>query len=322
MTKAALIADIGGTNARFGIVDKNGVRDLHFLKCSEYASLVDAVEAYYALINIKQRPDIGVIAVAGPVLGDQVSFTNIPWSFSVSATKTALGFKAFEAMNDFKAVGLAVDGIDQKFVRQFGADTKPMHGQAIGVIGPGTGLGVASLIWAGDHYICQPGEGGNTTVPATTQREFDLFQALHTRYRHISAERVCSGKGLENLYYAIKHVDGKDHLPNLGAEEISRKAMSGECLMCAEALDLMLGFLGRVAGNLALTLNAHGGIYIAGGIPTKLGEAFYASRFLEEFQAKGRFQEYMKHIPTFVIQHDAIGLIGLENYAKRQLGVL
>ena len=142
---------------------------------------------------------------------------------------------------------------------------------------------------------------------------------MKAKYHHISGERVCSGKGLENLYNAIKVLDHKFDLPELEAPEISKKAIDGSCVVCKEALDLMLGFLGRAAGNLALTLGAQGGIYIAGGIPTKLGEYFYKSRYWEEFTHKGRMSNYNKAIPSYLIQHDAIGLLGLEQTARRFL---
>jgi glucokinase len=319
MSKTALIADIGGTNARFGLVDENGLQNLKTYRCNDFKGPVQAAEKYLADMNVTERPEIGVFTVAGPVMEDLVSFTNIPWKFKASTVKADMGFAEFEVMNDFKAVALAVPAIRPELLRKIGGGTVVPE-RAIGVIGPGTGLGVASLIWSGNRYIANPCEGGHVTMPATNQREFDIFQTLRVKYHHISAERVCSGKGLENLYNAIRALDRKFEQPDLTAEEISAAAMNGSCEICKESLDLMLAFLGRIAGNLALTLNAHGGIYIAGGIPSKLGEFFYQSRFIEEFQAKGRFRDFMEEIPAFVIQHDAIGLLGLESHAKLELG--
>lgn len=316
MTHTALIADIGGTNARFGLVDKAGVHDLVYLECRDYTGPAEAAEAYLKKIGAMQRPEIGVFAVAGPAEDDLIGFTSIPWAFRKSKLREELGFALLDVMNDFQAVALAIPGIAPDLLQKIGGDGAAQEGRPKGVIGPGTGLGVASLFWNGSSYVAQPGEGGHVTMAAATEREFALFQQLHVKYHHISAERVCSGKGLENLYNAIRALDRKFDLPDLSAPEISQKAMSGACDACKEALDLMLGFLGRVSGNLALTLNAQGGIYVAGGIPTKLGDYFFRSRFLEEFQSKGRLKDYMKKIPVYLIKHDAIGLLGLEKQAR------
>lgn len=316
----ALIADIGGTNVRFGLVDKNGLRDLQYLECSKFVGPSEAAKFYLDSLSLKEQPEIGVFAVAGPVMGDLINFTNIPWAFRVSAVQKELNLKRFEVMNDFKAVALAIPGIDPKFLHKVGGSGEPMEHAPKGVIGPGTGLGVAFLSWEGERYRAQPGEGGHVTMAPVNDREFNIFRQLHVKYHHISAERVCSGKGLENLYNAIKVLDGKYELPDYSAPEISEKAINNDCEVCEEALDMMLSFLGRVSGNLALTLNAQGGIYIAGGIPTKLGNYFFESQFLDQFQAKGRMSELMKQIPVYLIKHDAIGLLGLEQRALSQLG--
>lgn len=269
-------------------------------------------------IGLKDRPQIGVMAVAGPVEDDLINFTNIPWTFRRSKLAQDLGLVELAVMNDFKAVALAVPGIASHHIQKIGGGNV-MAERAIGVIGPGTGLGVASLVWGPQGYIAQPGEGGHVTMPPVNEREYAIFQQLRVKYHHISAERVCSGKGLENLYSAIRVLDNKMDTPDLTAPQISDNAIKGRCDICKESLDLMLGFLGRVSGNLALTLYAQGGIYIAGGIPTKLGDYFIRSRFIEEFISKGRQKDLMKQIPVYMINHDAIGLLGLEQQAQAAL---
>lgn len=321
MTKTALIADIGGTNARFGIVDDQGIHDLKYLECHDYTGPDEAAEAYLRMTGAGKRPKIGVFAVAGPAEDDLVGFTSIPWAFRKTKLQQDLGLEKLDVMNDFKAVALAIPGIKQELLHKIGGDD-PLPERAIGVIGPGTGLGVASLCWTGSRYIAQPGEGGHVTMAPVNDREYAIFQQLRVKYHHISAERVCSGKGLVNLYNAIRALDNKNDKPDLEPPQISASALSGECEICVEALDLMMGFLGRVSGNLALTLNAQGGIYIAGGIPSKLGDYIFKSRFLEEFQAKGRFKDYMKKMPAYLIQHDSIGLLGLEQCAKYELNLV
>ena len=315
--RSALIADIGGTNARFGIVDENGLHDLLNLECKDFDGPTEAAEKYLLTVGHHPRPDVGVFAVAGPVLGDLVNFTNLRWSFRGSNVMRRLKFNALEIMNDFKAVALAIPDIDPSLIQKIGGGEK-MEGQAMGVLGPGTGLGVASLVWDGNHYVAQPGEGGHTTMAARNEREFQIFQELRVKYHHISAERVCSGKGLENLYAAIRALDKKS-APDLAAHEISERAIKGDCVISKEALDLMLVFLGRKASDLALTINAHSGVYIAGGIPTKLGDYFFNSKFMAEFISKGRMSEKMEQIPVYMIKHDAIGLLGVTAHAQKLL---
>lgn len=321
MTKTALIADIGGTNARFGIVDRAGLHDLEYLQCSQYAGPAEAARAYLKKIGTHSKPSAAVFAVAGPVNGDLIHFSSSPWTFRSSTLQKDLALESFEVMNDFEAVARAIPNIDPTLLHTI-SGPKPVEHAPKAVIGPGTGLGVASLVWGGSSYVALPGEGGHVTMPATTQREFDIFQQMHVKYHHISAERVCSGKGLENIYNSIKVLDRQFDLPDLEAPEISKRAKTGECAVCAESLELMLAFLGRVSGNLALTLLARGGVYIAGGIPTKLGDYFFQSRFLEEFMHKGRMSDLMKEIPVFMIKHDAVGLLALEQHARDQLHLL
>lgn len=318
MVATALIADIGGTNARFGIVDNDGTHELTYLACADYTGPAEAAEDYFRKIGLKQRPHIGVMAVAGPVQDDLISFTNLHWSFRQSRLQHELQLQSLEVMNDFEAVALAVPGIKPGLISKIGGGEAVARG-AIGVIGPGTGLGVASLIWGGAHYIAQPGEGGHVTMPPVNEREYAIFRQLRVKYHHISAERVCSGKGLENLYNAIRVLDNKLEKPDLTAPGISKHAIDGTCEISRECLDLMLRFLGRVSGNLALTLGAQGGIYIAGGIPTKLGAYFNVAEFLEEFTAKGRQRAFMESVPVYMIHHDAIGLLGLEQQAQKLL---
>ena len=308
---SSLIADIGGTNARFALVDADGVHEQKTLQCEQYPTIVDAVKAYVEGLGAK--PKRAAFAIAGPVGGDYFEMTNHLWKFSIEETRRTLGLDRFELMNDFKAIALGVPHLQAKDIKQVGNNAAPEAHAPIGIIGPGTGLGVASLFWANGQYHAVPGEGGHVTMAARTQREFDLIRTLRYKYHHISAERVCSGKGLVNLYNAIKTLDGHDNLPERTAEQISEAAINKACPVCEEALDKVMGFLGNVAGNLAVTLGAKGGIYIAGGIPAKLGEYFFNSRFRSDFEAKGRYDAYLKPIPTYLITHPNIAFVGLQH---------
>ena len=312
-----LIADIGGTNARFATVEGGEIHGETYLKVADFPGPVEATRHY--LEGRGTRPARAAFAVAGPVTGaDAFELTNHPWKFSVSRTRQALDLAWFNLINDFHAVALGVLDAAPGSIRQIGGGTAVQNGN-IGILGPGTGLGMASLVFDQHHggYVAIPGEGAHATVPVNTVREFAVVEwLLRDKYSHVSVERVCSGKGLVNLYGAIRDIDGRHRLPELAPEDITARALNGECEVCREALTLMIGFLGRVAGNLALTINATGGIYFAGGILPKLGASYVEnSRLRGSFTAKGRFTAYVDRIPTYLIEDPFLPLRGLRRYA-------
>ncbi|MCB9989614.1 MAG: glucokinase [Rhodospirillales bacterium] len=313
-----LIADIGATNARFALANAQGFHSEKVLSCAAYPGPVEAAQAYLDQTSSKENIRRAAFSIAGPVDGDRFAMTNHAWTFSIEQTRKALQLESFELLNDFEALALGIPHLQDSEIRQIGSG-QPKEHAPIGITGPGTGLGVASLIWNGSQYQAIPGEGGHVTIPARTQREFDIFHTLRDRYRHVSAERVCSGKGLGNIYDAIRQLDNRDDLPPRTPEDISTLALNKSCAVCEECLDLMMGFLGAVAGNLALTIGAKGGIYIAGGIINQLGDYFYNSRFREEFERKGRFEDYLKNIPTYVVQHEFPAFLGLYDKVREPL---
>lgn len=312
-----LIADIGATNARFALADANGIYEEKVLQCGDFPTIVDAAQTY--LDGLKgAKPKQAAFAIAGPISGDQFEMTNHLWNFSIRQTQADLGLSSFTLMNDFKAIALAIPHLKKEDIKQVGGNQQPEAEGTIGIVGPGTGLGVASLFWDGAQYRANPGEGGHVTMPAKTQREFDIFRTLRYKYHHISAERVCSGKGLVNIYNAIRVLDGHEDLIDKTAEQISVAAMNKTCPVSEEALDKMMAFLGCVAGDLAMSLGAKGGIYIAGGIPAKLGDYFFHSRFRAEFESKGRFGAYLKPIPTYLITHPFTAFVGLQHHVAME----
>lgn len=304
-----LIADIGATNARFAIADGTRIAGIDVLACADYPTLADAARAY--MERHKVTPDSGAFAMAMPLDGsDRVAMTNHSWSFSIEETRVALGLSSLKIINDFTAIALAIPYLSEADRYKVGNGVARPEAP-VGIIGPGTGLGVAGIVFANGKPLPLTTEGGHVTMAAQTQREFDLFDYLRrTKYHHVSAERVVSGKGLGNLHAAICGVDGKT-LPEITPAEITQKALEKSCAVCEEALDLFCHFLGVAAGNLALSIGAAGGIYIAGGIVPQLGDYFKTSRFRESFVAKGRYREYMDKIPTFVVTHSNPGLEGL-----------
>jgi glucokinase len=249
------------------------------------------------------------IAIANPILGDVVEMTNNEWRFSIENTRQTLGLEKLLMLNDWEAMAMAAPAFGTKDLEQIGKGS-PVENAPKGMIGPGTGLGVSYLVRSrrGD-WVPIAGEGGHVSLSATCEREADILRTLWQMFPHVSAERVISGMGLENLYQAICILNGTTAEP-LSAVQVSQRGVAAVDAACEEALDQLCRFLGNTAGNLALTLGARGGIYIGGGVIGQLGEYFAQSGFRAAFEAKGRFQKYMMEIPTYVIRKEQPALIG------------
>jgi glucokinase len=302
ISPARLLADVGGTNARFAWQPVAGAPMEHLitLPTADHATLQAAMEQYLHRIG-KPCPQQCAVAIANPVVGDEVRMTNHHWSFSINSLRQAMGMQRLEVLNDFTALALALPGLPPDQRRQVGGGIV-MDNAAIALLGPGTGLGVSGLLPDG-HGGWAPlkGEGGHVSLSAHTSREHLVVQALERRFGHASAERAVSGMGLVDVYLALCGADGQAPLADPTAARISEAALSGQDARCAEALSMMCAFLGSVAGNLALTLGAKGGVYIGGGIVPRLGAWFDASPFRQRFEAKGRFRAYLAEIPVWVI---------------------
>jgi glucokinase len=300
---ARLLADIGGTHARFAWQARPGgpLTDARTLPCGSHATLLDALRAWLGATG-RSAPPAASIAIATAVVGDRVAMTNHPWTFSIRALKQAVGFERLLVINDFTALALSLPALQADEVRQVGgSDAVP--GAAIGLIGPGTGLGVSGLLSDGrGGWVPLQGEGGHATLAGTTARERDVLAVLAERHGHASAERAVCGQGLEEIHQALHRLDGgAGAAVSASAAQITTAALAGSDTRCREALDLFCGFLGTAAGNLALTLGAQGGVYIGGGIVPRLGEAFDRSPFRARFEDKGRFRAYLAAIPVRVV---------------------
>lgn len=314
-----LVADIGGTNARFGWVAGPGapVSQVCVLPVTEHASPAAAAQAYLAL----QRAELGAgyaaprraaFALATAVAGDQIELTNAHWSFSRAGTQAELGLDALLALNDFEALALSLPRLQAGQLR-------PWPGVALGappegmlaVIGPGTGLGVAGVVHARQGWLALPCEGGHATLSAADTFESELLAHVRREYAHVSAERLLSGIGLPTLHAAVLGVNGRPGAPaKLATEQIVERGLAGSDPLCSQTLDVFCALLGGFAGNVALTLGSRGGVYIGGGIVPRLGERFFSSRFRERFEAKGRFQGYLAEIPTALITDTLAALSG------------
>jgi glucokinase len=301
---ARLLADIGGTNARFAWQAGPGapIEDIRTLPCASFPCIEAAIEAYLNQID-RPRPRIAAIAIANPVYGDEIRMTNHHWSFSIRELRRAMSWERLEVLNDFTALALALPTLSDSQRRLTGGGA-PAPDSAIGLIGPGTGLGVSGLLPNGrGGWIPLQGEGGHATLAAVTPKERIVVRALQQRHQHVSAERAISGMGLEDIYAILCQTAHRQRNERMSAAQISQAALSGDAL-AKEALMMMCAFLGTVAGNLALTLGARGGVYIGGGIVPKLGAWFDQSPFRERFESKGRFRAYLKDIPVWVITAD------------------
>jgi glucokinase len=306
-----LIADIGGTNARFALLEDGEVHAEQVFACADYPDLNSAVERYLAGVDsmLAGRPLEAAFAIAGPITGDLVRMTNHVWQFSASQVRQQLGLRRLIILNDFTALAMALRHLPQSAFVALG------HGRAaanmpLGLIGPGTGLGVSGLIPAGTHWIPLQGEGGHVTLSVVNEREMAVYRQLHQRFAHVSAERVLSGPGLVNLYDALCALEGT--VPELlTPPDVTRRAKEASCRICLEAVQMFCALLGTLAGNLALTLGATGGVYIGGGVAPSLGSLFTSSPFRDRFEDKGRYADYLSAVPTYLIHSPLPAFTGL-----------
>ena len=311
--RPSLIADLGATNARFAVVSPGaGLQRPRVLACGDYSTIHGAIMAYLEdelpLTEVR-RLEAAAFAVAGPVTDDQVALTNHPWSFSIDELRRHLGVEQLHVINDFAAVALAMPHLDPDERMQVG-DGEPLPGAPIGVLGPGSGLGVGGLVSTATGWLPLPGEGGHATMAAANVREGAVLDRMRARYDHVSAERVLSGPGLVDLYNTLCEIDGVPAIAFTAAQITDPVVCESESY-CREAVEIFCAMLGTVAGNLALTLGARGGLFVAGGIVPKLGARFAASAFRERFEAKGRLRPYLARIPTYVVTHPFPAFLGL-----------
>lgn len=308
-----LIADIGGTYTRLAILDHGGdILHLNRVENDDYPQLLGALVAYIRGLPQSRQPDAAVIAVACPVTGDHIKLTNRDWSFSISEYREALAFKFLHVVNDFAAIALALATIQPEDCLSIGSGTPVAH-KPVGIIGPGTGLGVAFLIPDSGRWIPVSSEGGHVTLAAADDHEEKLIALVRKQYGHVSAERLLSGPGLSLIFQAIGHLQGKT-LPALTANEIMLRDEQRNDPIAIQTIDMFLQMLGTVAANLAVTIAAEGGIYFAGGILPRIRQRMLDSGFRKRFITHDRYSEWLDRIPTRLIIRDHIALTGLRNY--------
>jgi glucokinase len=313
-----LLADIGGTYARFTLESAPGVFErAATLRCADHEDFQAAVKAYLATLP-PGRLQHAAVAIANPVEGDQVRMTNYHWQFSIEAVREQLGFDTLVVVNDFTALAMALPRLSLADKRQVGGG-QARERSVIGILGSGSGLGVSGLIPADDGYIALGTEGGHTSFSPRDERELAILNFAWKSLPHVSFERLLSGPGLELIYRALAERAGARAASGLSAPEITRRALAGSDAICVDTLEAFCAMLGTAAANLAVTLGALGGIYIGGGIVPRLGEHFDRSGFRKRFEDKGRFSDYLAQIPTWVITAENATFHGVSAILAAQL---
>ena len=309
--RRVLLADIGGTNARFAVLDGAKLGPVAHVPAAGHALFADALGAYRD--SAGGRFDAAVLAVAGVVAGERCALTNNPWVVDAAELQTTFGLSHVRLINDFEAIGWALPHFPARELFRIGGG-EPVADAPLAVLGPGTGLGVAAYLPQGGGRV-RNSEGGHATLAGNTPREVAVVAHMRGRFGHVSAERALSGPGIENLYQAIAAIDAVA-VPARDAAAISQAARAGECPVCRAALDMFCALLGDVAGNLALTFGARGGVYIAGGIAPRLAEELVRSAFRTRFEEKGRMRTYVEPIPVSVVMHKDPAFVGLKALAQ------
>ena len=311
-----LIGDIGGTNARFSIVPDahSDAGPPEIVQTADYPTIDAAIQAA-VLDRASVRPSSAVLAVAGPVDGDEIPLTNCPWVVRPKKMLAGLGLRDIVVLNDFEAQALAVVALGEEHMEKIGGGApEPNAGRV--VLGPGTGLGVAGLVHALDHWIPVPGEGGHMDIGPRTPRDFEVFPHIEPLEGRVSGEQILSGRGLVNVYRAVAEADGKA-APFTTPAEITAAALAGTDPVAEEALSIFATCLGRTAGDLALVFMSRGGVFLTGGIVQKILPALRRGNFRAAFEDKAPHSELMRSMPVYVITHPLAALSGLAAYARQ-----
>lgn len=310
-----IVADIGGTNARFACASADGgeLANVQVLQCADYPGIEDATRAYLAGME-RRAIDVLCLAIAGPVENDLIRLTNNPWSFSRAALAAALGCKV-HVINDFTAQASALAVLKPAELQWWGVP-RPHGGRVRVVLGPGTGLGVAGISADGEIL---PTEGGHIAFAPATRHELQLLELLWEQFERVSVERLLSGPGLTTLYEANATLAGQ-HAEASNPAAITERALNGDALSLQTIRDF-LDILANVAGDYALAMGARDGVYLTGGILPRMGSLLDRERFRRHFEAKGRMKPYVAKTPLALITAENTGLRGCLAALRRIEGI-
>ncbi len=314
--EGVVLADVGGTNVRFALLTGGVLGPIEHMAVRDHKHFTDALAIFMAHQTERASIRRGIFAVAGVVAGERCALTNNPWVVDAAELRAHFGFTGIRIINDFEAIAWSLPHLTRNDLRTVGG-REPVAEAPMVVLGPGTGLGVAAYVPREKRGFVLRSEGGHSTVPSGSLREDAIIENLRQRFGHVSAERVLSGHGLENLYRAIASIDSL-MVPERTAAEITQAAVEESCATSRAALDIFCAMLGDVAGNFALDFGAQGGVFIAGGIISHIRDYLPRSRFRLRFEAKGRLRGYLEAIPVYLILHDDPAFIGLQSLATRR----
>jgi len=316
-----LIADIGGTNARFALSVEPPYHFSHAqtLEAIEFENVADAIETYLAANEISQLGGIS-LAVAGPIRDSKVSFPNSNWSIDCADLKGRFKVERVSLLNDWEAISYSLSSLNQKDVIDIGGEWNGLANKdyTVGALGPGSGLGMSGLLRRDNKLFPLVTEGGHAGFSPENQLQGKILNYLHQKFGdRISRERLLSGPGLVNIHEALCTIHGQEN-PGLIAADIAVAGINKTDPICTETLDIFFEALGQVAGDIALALGANDGIFIGGGICQRYPEQLAMSKFRLGFENKGRHSHLMKTIPTWLISHKNPGLLGASVFATQQ----
>lgn len=313
----ALLADVGGTNARFALLDASGVGPVEHIRVADYATVSDAIAAFLAQSAAKSSIHAAIIDIAGPIANNRVTTTNSRWTIDAGDLQKSFGFSSVHLLNDFEALAWALSALRAADLFSIGGQSS-MSGAPMLVVGPGTGFGVGCLVSRGGTPFAIVTEAGHATLPATSEREERIIDHLRLRFGHVSIERALSGPGLVDLYEALAAID-RVEVPSRDPASITQAALDGSCGVSRAALGTFCSLLGTVAGDLALIFGARGGVYVAGGIVPRFVDLLARSDFRKRFESKGRFESYLREIPVHIIVRPDASFVGLEAFFNRNV---
>jgi glucokinase len=318
--KTCLVGDIGGTNVRLAVADlttgKPRISAPRSLSREGFPTFEEVVDRYVEESGAP-APEAIVVAVAGPIKDGQVKLTNGQWVICENVLKSK-GFVYPRLINDYAALGYAVEHLEGDDLAEIGGRHTGIPGETVGVVGAGTGLGVAALVRDAFSSSVMVTEGGHIAFAPVDDVEFEILDVLRReRFPRVSVERVLSGPGLANLYWALSRIAGNKQPDPLSPEEVSRRAVAKSDPLCVDVLDRFCGIYGRFAGDMALAFGARGGMYLGGGIAPRYLDQLNAGTFRRCFEDKARFSGYAGIIPTKVIMHPYAALLGSAEAAMR-----
>jgi glucokinase len=305
-----LLGDIGGTNARFAILTRGMIGPVERIKVAGSSGLIEAISRYLGGLAQNMSVKQAVLGLAGTVENNRCAVTNSGWIADGRMLQDALGFREVRLFNDFEALAWSLSHLAATDLFPLGGGPSLPHAPIL-LIGPGTGFGTSCLLTRNGRPVVVASEASHSTLPSTSQREDDVIELLRRRFGHVSIERAVSGPGLVNLYEALAAID-KAAIPKRDGTSITQAALNHSCSFSRYAFDMFCAMLGTVAGNLALTFCAHGGVYIAGGIVPRFPDYLAHSEFRVRFEAGGRYHAYLHDIPVNVICRPDATFLGLK----------